>query len=98
MAEFTESYFFQAEGGIRGGTVTGVQTCALPIFDDERRRILDQARAQAQREIDALRGEVGELKRKAARAGEWVAAPARQAEAEQSPLEMLEEVEAGLAR
>src|SRR5689334_24953605 len=25
------SFFFQAEGGIRGGTVTGVQTCALPI-------------------------------------------------------------------
>src|SRR5205085_5832734 len=23
---------FQAEGGIRGLTVTGVQTCALPIF------------------------------------------------------------------
>src|SRR5689334_16815906 len=23
--------FFQAEDGIRGGTVTGVQTCALPI-------------------------------------------------------------------
>src|SRR6267143_5177650 len=25
-------FFFQAEDGIRGGTVTGVQTCALPIF------------------------------------------------------------------
>src|SRR5262249_59210400 len=24
--------FFQAEGGIRGWSVTGVQTCALPIF------------------------------------------------------------------
>src|SRR5207245_7865737 len=24
--------FFQAEDGIRGATVTGVQTCALPIF------------------------------------------------------------------
>src|SRR3989338_10662617 len=24
--------FFQAEGGIRDGTVTGVQTCALPIL------------------------------------------------------------------
>src|SRR5690625_6729860 len=24
--------FFQAEGGIRDGHVTGVQTCALPIF------------------------------------------------------------------
>src|SRR3954447_27092100 len=25
-------YFFQAEYGIRDATVTGVQTCALPIF------------------------------------------------------------------
>src|SRR5690625_5264871 len=25
------SFFFQAEDGIRGGHVTGVQTCALPI-------------------------------------------------------------------
>src|SRR5689334_8599407 len=25
------SFFFQAEDGIRVGTVTGVQTCALPI-------------------------------------------------------------------
>src|SRR5215470_17862999 len=25
-------FFFQAEDGIRGATVTGVQTCALPIF------------------------------------------------------------------
>src|SRR5207253_7416756 len=29
-------FFFQAEDGIRDGHVTGVQTCALPIF------ILDQ--------------------------------------------------------
>src|SRR5207248_6384200 len=26
--------FFQAEDGIRDRTVTGVQTCALPILDD----------------------------------------------------------------
>src|SRR5438552_4850457 len=26
-------FFFQAEDGIRGDLVTGVQTCALPIFD-----------------------------------------------------------------
>src|SRR6266478_9998014 len=26
-------FFFQAEDGIRDVTVTGVQTCALPIFD-----------------------------------------------------------------
>src|SRR6267143_4123506 len=28
-------FFFQAEDGIRDGTVTGVQTCALPIFASE---------------------------------------------------------------
>src|SRR5439155_12050800 len=29
---FTCFFFFQAEDGIRDGHVTGVQTCALPIF------------------------------------------------------------------
>src|SRR5256886_7527226 len=28
-------FFFQAEDGIRDLTVTGVQTCALPIYEDE---------------------------------------------------------------
>src|SRR4051794_18698110 len=28
-----DCFFFQAEDGIRDGRVTGVQTCALPIFD-----------------------------------------------------------------
>src|SRR5207245_3185679 len=28
------SFFFQAEDGIRDATVTGVQTCALPISSD----------------------------------------------------------------
>src|SRR5207253_7938345 len=28
----TVCFFFQAEDGIRAGHVTGVQTCALPIF------------------------------------------------------------------
>src|SRR6266481_2421786 len=28
-------FFFQAEDGIRAGTVTGVQTCALPISADD---------------------------------------------------------------
>src|SRR5690625_6959750 len=32
MFLFSSSFFFQAEDGIRGGHVTGVQTCALPIF------------------------------------------------------------------
>src|SRR5437870_13201352 len=29
-------FFFQAEDGIRDGHVTGVQTCALPIFADDK--------------------------------------------------------------
>src|SRR5437867_5203970 len=29
-------FFFQAEDGIRDRTVTGVQTCALPISDESR--------------------------------------------------------------
>src|SRR5687767_15437347 len=33
------SFFFQAEGGIRGKLVTGVQTCALPISDAKRGRL-----------------------------------------------------------
>src|SRR5689334_24229246 len=31
-ASFVRFFFFQAEDGIRDGTVTGVQTCALPIY------------------------------------------------------------------
>src|SRR6266568_5666997 len=31
MLVFPTFFFFQAEDGIRDGTVTGVQTCALPI-------------------------------------------------------------------
>src|SRR6266487_4717353 len=31
-------FFFQAEDGIRGGRVPGVQTCALPISSSPRRR------------------------------------------------------------
>src|SRR5207253_4587811 len=37
-------FFFQAEDGIRDGHVTGVQTCALPIYLDERP---EQPRADA---------------------------------------------------
>src|SRR5690348_18410312 len=32
-------FFFQAEDGIRDGRVTGVQTCALPIFHLRTRKI-----------------------------------------------------------
>src|SRR6266480_5847460 len=32
LATCCSFFFFQAEDGIRGGRVTGVQTCALPIW------------------------------------------------------------------
>src|SRR5260370_15921951 len=32
LALITKCFFFQAEDGIRDSSVTGVQTCALPIF------------------------------------------------------------------
>src|SRR5689334_24646842 len=40
---FVFFFFFQAEDGIRDGTVTGVQTCALPICTggDRRRREIE---------------------------------------------------------
>src|SRR5207245_4132540 len=34
--KFDLLFFFQAEDGIRDATVTGVQTCALPIYPDPR--------------------------------------------------------------
>src|SRR6267143_4923227 len=34
-------FFFQAEDGIRDGTVTGVQTCALPISESLERTVFD---------------------------------------------------------
>src|SRR2546422_7619855 len=43
-------FFFQAEDGIRDVAVTGVQTCALPIYppagEPEARRALEQARVR----------------------------------------------------
>ena len=34
-------FFFQAEDGIRDRLVTGVQTCALPIFSDLKEKIYE---------------------------------------------------------
>src|SRR2546430_10283759 len=39
-------FFFQAEDGIRDLTVTGVQTCALPIWMREAAQILRTRRAE----------------------------------------------------
>src|SRR5947208_9045639 len=50
------SFFFQAEDGIRDDLVTGVQTCALPIFE---RRL---AHADAKHHLAGLGIGVGEPK------------------------------------
>ena len=47
-------FFFQAEDGIRGFGVTGVQTCALPIYssdNDIRKRGCDRTPAYPLRRI-----------------------------------------------
>jgi len=54
----------------------------LERIEDERRKILEQSRAQAEKEIEILREELSELKRKLARAAQ--------------PLEVVQEVEAAL--
>src|SRR5262249_60245262 len=47
-------FFFQAEDGIRYWSVTGVQTCALPIWDRAGRR--EQVVAQRTHDRGARRG------------------------------------------
>src|SRR6266542_5015105 len=47
-------FFFQAEDGIRDATVTGVQTCALPILQDD--TALREQLLEAQ-----MRLEIGEI-------------------------------------
>src|SRR6266545_7485858 len=55
-AELTSIFFFQAEDGIRDKLVTGVQTCALPIWV-EREELLgrQRARRREQRRLKQLR-------------------------------------------
>src|SRR5437763_14117649 len=44
MAPLPRLFFFQAEDGIRDTSVTGVQTCALPILDAICRRAAQPVR------------------------------------------------------
>src|SRR5207245_8498966 len=46
-------FFFQAEDGIRDATVTGVQTCALPISHDVR-AAEDVARVVERYDLDVI--------------------------------------------
>jgi DNA mismatch repair protein MutS2 len=66
----------------------------LDAIDAERHRILEQARSQAQRELEAIREEVISLKRKLARAA---AVGARPATHDRPAGELLEEVDDALA-
>ena len=55
---FSFFFFFQAEDGIRDHCVTGVQTCALPIYSDDL-----EVRLRAGRAIRAIRAGKGERQR-----------------------------------
>src|SRR5713226_5276370 len=44
--------FFQAEDGIRGGRVTGVQTCALPISERAIRMAVEMREAVVRLQVD----------------------------------------------
>src|SRR2546430_3943522 len=54
----TSFFFFQAEDGIRDLTVTGVQTCALPIWSDRFARRTVPGRGDLHRQLD--QGEDGQ--------------------------------------
>src|SRR5690349_22134187 len=45
-------FFFQAEDGIRDLYVTGVQTCALPIYADDSEDDVDSNDADADADVD----------------------------------------------
>src|SRR5688500_13844458 len=49
-------FFFQAEDGIRDYKVTGVQTCALPIFQGTAADILKMAMIALEKNLGAHRG------------------------------------------
>src|SRR5258708_14484134 len=53
-----ESFFFQAEDGIRDDLVTGVQTCALPIFDLPRHHLGERRRLRPGRGRHCLDAEL----------------------------------------
>src|SRR5215216_1810286 len=54
-------FFFQAEDGIRDDLVTGVQTCALPIFASQAnahfRIVKEAARGSAKATVERVDGE-----------------------------------------
>src|SRR5690625_6924305 len=61
-------FFFKAEDGIRDGHVTGVQTCALPIFGGD-----DRLRGVGARSLAVALDEGGERRAARTAAGAYVA-------------------------
>src|SRR5699024_11287799 len=57
---FYNSFFFQAEDGIRDRNVTGVQTCALPIFVLSFLKNSDANTVDVARAIDSSKDELNE--------------------------------------
>src|SRR5207248_8840917 len=60
-------FFFQAEDGIRDRTVTGVQTCALPIFPKLERLGKTRAASSASTNFKKLNSSSSRIRRKATR-------------------------------
>src|SRR5262249_58566242 len=80
-------FFFQAEDGIRDWSVTGVQTCALPIFLGPRRkgtarRPLERRAAPRQAPLDAGREGPARQPLAAGRPGRLPRVPRRRSQSE----------------
>src|SRR2546430_7770678 len=69
-------FFFQAEDGIRDLTVTGVQTCALPISGGGRARRQGRCQGTQRKSLDAP-GRRREARTVGAGTGDWRARPAQ---------------------
>src|SRR2546425_8056413 len=62
-------FFFQAEDGIRDKLVTGVQTCALPIFSGQARSATRPSRPSACQHSSARCGIIGAIRSEERRVG-----------------------------
>src|SRR5205807_6863196 len=68
-------FFFQAEDGIRDYKVTGVQTCALPIYSNQKVEELQKQLDELRKQMSKLEAQLGELRSKATEAAAPTAAP-----------------------
>src|SRR5438270_484441 len=74
------TFFFQAEDGIRFLTVTGVQTCALPIFTHKYVERFRHARLDARLALDD-----GQIGRASCRERVWILGRPEQAKRRDGP-------------